>query len=800
MSKETRLLIPALFGGISHQPAHQRHIHQVQDARNTVFSILDGASKRPGSIFLGAVADLDEEGDFRLHTITRDHVEQYLVIYGAGGVLRVFEVLDDQTLVEATVNIDADAQAYLEANDPTADQLRLVTIADYTIILNRTVSPGMFSEAFDYDVDRTHKNEDVLKSYAPVPGEHHRAMEVAVGDGFFRYLPETEAEARFARWNRRQQNISVEYRTASGHWLNGLYNPMGFRIWFRRPPVGGSDAGATFVADDASHSNKPTVELTGFFADYTHEANDWLLVQVWQDGATFADWSGWGDHPNIQGALFEIDSKVSDDKVVLKDQDGLRFRTTPLSQGHNDEADMPVSMPTTDTTIPNLTGVWKVYNCVVDFTQVTAPADMFDVALELQKALRADGADDACIHWRPDLTYQLDSRALEGETGESPIRDAFEIVSPYRGAEAQIWGPFFPTPQNVGTHNLCRRVYGDDSAPFSNANDGDESEYRGMHTDGTGSPAAYTLPVAERWVTVPPPGDDQTQVEPTTMPIRMRRTSWTGDGTTPAVFEVGTIPWADRLQGTASTNPLPTLLNEGRPIQDISFHRNRLVLAGGESLAFSQVGDFFNFFLDDPENVVDSDPIDIALSSEEVTLVDFVVPFRDRLLVFTMAGRQFEMNSPDALTPTTVALTPSTNYKSQPVRPVLMGNMIYFLGQRRDAGVLYEYFWDEAHVANTAVNVTAHASSLLPPTLRSIAGSPNNDMIAIVPPDCDSVYIYRAWWRGAEKVQSAWTRWTFDSSYQILDIGIIRNDLYMLVRTGGVHAIEQVPLVRQVLQ
>ena len=50
----------------------------------------------------------------------------------------------------------------------------------------------------------------------------------------------------------------------------------------------------------------------------------------------------------------------------------------------------------------------------------------------------------------------------------------------------------------------------------------------------------------------------------------------------------------------------------------------------------------------------------MSLSSEEVTLVDYVIPFRGTLVIFTKAGRQFELSAPDALTPTTASITPST--------------------------------------------------------------------------------------------------------------------------------------------
>ena len=47
-----RQTMPLLFGGISQQPPHARFANQVENAYNADFSVADGFSKRPGTIFL----------------------------------------------------------------------------------------------------------------------------------------------------------------------------------------------------------------------------------------------------------------------------------------------------------------------------------------------------------------------------------------------------------------------------------------------------------------------------------------------------------------------------------------------------------------------------------------------------------------------------------------------------------------------------------------------------------------------------------------------------------------------------
>lgn len=266
------------------------------------------------------------------------------------------------------------------------------------------------------------------------------------------------------------------------------------------------------------------------------------------------------------------------------------------------------------------------------------------------------------------------------------------------------------------------------------------------------------------------------------------------------------------------TNSAPSLVTNNRKISDIAFHRNRLVLAGDENVIFSQAGDFFNFFLDDHENIVDSDPIDIALSSEQVTIIDYVVPFRKSLLIFTKAGRQFELNAPEVLTPSTAAITPSTSYKSLSHRPYPMGNMIYFPGQRGGFAAVYEYYYDDSQITNTAADITAHVPRLLEQDIRSITASSNNNILMVLskqepelnqlvtedddpllfetgqefyidesPLSGKTIYVYKQFWSGTKKEQSAWGKFTFNEDWRISDISIIDSECFLLINQIDVN-------------
>jgi hypothetical protein len=190
-------------------------------------------------------------------------------------------------------------------------------------------------------------------------------------------------------------------------------------------------------------------------------------------------------------------------------------------------------------------------------------------------------------------------------------------------------------------------------------------------------------------------------------------------------------------RGSNDNNPAPKFSQgDGKAIQDIAFHKNRLVLAADEFINFSRVDDLYNFYIEIADNITDSDTIEVQLASTEVTVVDTVLPFRRSVLIFTKTGKQFELDqSGDVLSPSTTNITPSTAYETQPVEPITMGDRIFLCGRHSKYGIIYEYYYDDSIVSNKAVDVTKHVFDLIPPTIIGITASPTMDMLLVMPED-----------------------------------------------------------------
>jgi len=255
-----------------------------------------------------------------------------------------------------------------------------------------------------------------------------------------------------------------------------------------------------------------------------------------------------------------------------------------------------------------------------------------------------------------------------------------------------------------------------------------------------------------------------------TMPIRIVQTG-------PTAFEGRVIAWTPRYSGDSDTNPPASFI--GKKISDICFHRNRLWIAAGESVVGSQTGDFYNFWLNSYDNVVDSDPIDVSIGSAQVSTISWLAPFRRQIVVFTTSGQQYEIRASDALTPTTVSVVPTTTYASPLTRPAIVGSQLYWVSPKGPFSQVFEYITDDSSAQSVATDTASHLDRFIPSTATGLIASMANDILMCR--NGTDIYVNYMFWQGDKKIQNAWCKWT--TSYDDLISSYIYEDyLYTISR------------------
>ena len=787
---ETKTL--QLAGGISKQPAHERFPGQLEDANNATFAIVDGASKRPGSIWVAKVTGLTGGSIYRVHPINRSATEKYLVVY-AINTLRVFSVDGTEAYV---AGLSSGAATYYSQNNATADQLRFVSIADYTIIANTTVPLGVTTTpSFTVTAEWPTYEQMVAHTPTSLPGSttinsagdlsYHKTNNDSAAEpaGYYQYsvTGNTFPTIQFAAVASGAGGVPADW---SGTTLRG------FRIRFEKRQD--SFTGGTWTAATK------TLVKTNNWLSYNFQSGD----QVYISAGT--GWSaGW----------YTIVQKVDASTLILASGSG--------SDGVNVAG----------------AGIGQEYRIAYNGTGGVLPS-MHDVAQFIQTQLQGAGAIDALVEW-------TDTAA---DTGY------FTITAPWRGGGAKVTtvttnpsppgggayddsgGAFKPAgavlvlgggtgPRTLPYNQRWTRVAapGDadgsidqtkapikmvrQTAPSSGTVTGVSVANPTHITTGAahGLVTGQTVAIAGTNTTATTVGSFVVTVLDSThftIPVNVSAvTAGTGTYTANAYFTYDFIPWSNRTSGTDATNPTPSIFKKNNTIADIGFIQQRFVIAAGEHIVTSAASDLFRFYLDDANNLVDSDPIDAPLSSDRVTIIDRIAHVRDTLYVTTLAGVQHALASQGPLTPSSVSFPRSTTLQTLRTPPVVLDPVVYVGAASGGKSELREAFFVEQQVPTDAANVSSHVSGtaidagLLPSDLQTLTAHANSRTVFALPaPGSNILYLYKSFWSGPRKEQSAWSQWTFDSGLRVSDPAVIDDYLYVLVEINSQFSIEKIPI------
>ena len=877
MASDLLVRIPLLYGGISRQADHFRGLEMVENAVNCTFSVVSGVSKRAGTNHNILVSGLSASGNYRLHRIIEDEDNQYNIIYGDSTVKAYTE-----SGAAIPVVISSNAQTYIDSNNATANELRLVNIEDYTLIVNTTVATSGGTSS-DYSDITSYTDYDIMASNNPTNDTYHRtAADTAdVTAGYWQY---NKGDGEFA--NLLSYEMSTYWDAPSDRWNDIAFNPAGFEVTFTdndsddhvyevkwdfyrnskltmdeialgiqqaMRDAGAEESLCTYEVSSSAHYFRITSPYKGSNTNISLDTPVAGVYDMTESGAPFQN--GGSTYTVTVGT-----GTPASDTMPIVD------RWTRIAPPNQTDAvitatTMPVKMEKasgsyyTETIIADspyayyrlgeasgTTAVNEIVTCG-DGTYVNTPTLGADGAIagDTDTAVTFDGTVAAGLRQSVNcgtmasLGSGLDDITIEAWFKTSTTDAIQTIVSSVSsgGSDTSVLITLNTTTNYAVETGKWRFFVRDDDNTYTTAKinsntgvtDGQWHHLVAMYNNvddewtvyidndrqivsqsSQGSPDNFSNFVDDFFigVTLDPtyvlPFDgtiDEVAIYLSELTPAQIKTHY-DYGIASVYFNIDTNEWKFRETGDNETNPLPSIIKDGKTISDITAHRNRLVITGNADIVFSEAGEPFNFYIKDAGNIVDSDPIDIPFTANEVTSADFIVPFRKSIVIFSKAGEQFELSSPEALTISTAAITPSTTYTTKEVRPQTIGNMLYFAGVTQDGtSTLYEYYYDDSRVANEAANIALHCNGLLPDDIKTITTGSNNNIVMLLENDSNDIYVYTSYWNGNEKIQSAWTHFEFDSGYRICDIVFVRNKYYMLIERDSQYIIESAVIAEE---
>lgn len=283
------------------------------------------------------------------------------------------------------------------------------------------------------------------------------------------------------------------------------------------------------------------------------------------------------------------------------------------------------------------------------------------------------------------------------------------------------------------------------------------------------------------------------KIDETTMPWALIREA---DGT----FTFKPHTWTDRKVGDDDSNPEPSFI--GYTLNDIFFYRNRLGFLSDENIILSQSDDYFNFWYSSAATINDTDPIDVGVSSNKVSILTDATPFYRELMLFSREG-QFVLSSDGVLTPKSVKVDQMTSFNYSPnTRPLPIGQSIFFINDRINFCSLMRYYTvqDVADLKN-AEDVSAHVPSYIPKGIYRISGNTTENTILMLSDAMPNyVWVYKFAEQDGRLTQSSWGKWSFryDGS-QVCLAEFVNADMYFLINTDGGLFLEKTTLTGNVV-
>lgn len=247
------------------------------------------------------------------------------------------------------------------------------------------------------------------------------------------------------------------------------------------------------------------------------------------------------------------------------------------------------------------------------------------------------------------------------------------------------------------------------------------------------------------------------------------------------VFEFKQADWTHRAAGDDDTNPYPSFTGEA--ITDIFFFRNRLGFLAGENVVLSEAGSYFNFFPPSVAVSSDSDPIDVAVSTNKISILKYAVPFAEELLLWA-DHNQFVLGADGILTPTSVRLDLTTEFEvSDNARPYGIGRGVYFVSPRAKFSAVRRYYavQDVTQVKN-AEDVSAHIPSYIPNGVFKMTGSSTENFLSILTEGAPHhVYMYKFLYLNEESAQQSWSHWDFGAGSRVLCAEMIGAIMHIII-------------------
>jgi hypothetical protein len=223
--------------------------------------------------------------------------------------------------------------------------------------------------------------------------------------------------------------------------------------------------------------------------------------------------------------------------------------------------------------------------------------------------------------------------------------------------------------------------------------------------------------------------------------------------------------WQYRQVGDNTSNPFPSF--NGKEIQTIFFHRNRLGLIANEQVVLSRPGDYFNFFIVSAITVSDDNPIDITVSDIKPAFINHTIPINKGLMLFSDNGQFLLFTESDIFSSKTARLKKVSSYEcDNSIKPIDMGTSIMFVSNVGAYSRVFEATILDDDIPPRIVEQTRVVPEYVPKNITLCCNSTAVGLVTFGTKNSSEIYHYKYFDSGDKRDQSSWYTWTLKGTLQ----------------------------------
>ena len=758
--------IPNLTQGISQQPDEYKVPGQVKEMINALPDVTQGLIKRPAGKFVASLSDGTNNSttNGRWFHYYRDENEQYIGQIAQNGVVKIWDCLtgNEKTVVNAIGNNN-----YLVH---TGDEdIQTLTLNDFTYINNRTKTVEMDTltepdQNFGKEIFVELKSISYAKQYSLNVFDNTNISTVTTATRINVELVNSSnnyCDTSFYMRTHADRGNTPNYRcgTQAGDGRDAYAPNVGTRIFSVSTGTTLTDTGATGgilnggSQSDTNYSYAVNIFNAANSGSQTGRANLYFRIQTTGQSVPYTEGSGSNQTTTYQ-------ARYTTQYDLLHGGEG--WLTGDYFYVFMKDAYYKVTIEaTSESKVQANLGLVRPQPTPFDTeTTITAESILGDIRTKLIAGGNFTNSDITTIG------IGLHIKRASAFNASTPVGELLNVVA----GKVQDVGDL---PSQC-KHGMVVEVVNSEADE-----DNHYVKFFGNNDrDGEGT-----------WEECAKPGRT-IRLKRSTMPIvlirtadsNFRLTELDGSNYTISGTQYSAPQWDDAIVGDDITNPEPSFV--GKTINKMLFFRNRFSILADENIVMSRPGDFTNFFAKSAIQLIASDPIDIAASSEYPAILYDGIQTNTGLVLFSKNQQFMLTTDSDVFSPQTAKINALSTYNFNfATNPISLGTTIGFL----DNAGKFSRFFEMAQVQREGepeiIEQSAVVSRLFEKDLKLISNSRENSVIFFSEEGTSTLYGYRYFDNIKERRLAAWFKWTLTGEIQY---HCMQDDfLYVVVRNNN---------------